>query len=131
MRCAQLCNRVAIVLMELDQSDCFQQRRQGAKVMNCHFDQREKSFSDPSHSLGMPGPDPSLSVFAPWREIFLIKITFLAKVFLGSRMQRNGQLAGFAAAAELHHRHRSFIEMIDRNLRVAKIDGFGHLISDR
>jgi hypothetical protein len=23
--------------------------------MHCHFDQREKSFSDPSHSLGMTG----------------------------------------------------------------------------
>ena len=79
----------------------------------------------------MPGPDTSLNVFAPWREIFLIKITFLAKVFLGSRMQRNGQLAGFAAAAEFCHCHRPLVEMIDGNLRVAKIDGFGHVVSDR
>ena len=34
----------------------------------CHFDRREKSFSDPSHSLGMTGLGPSLSVLAPWRE---------------------------------------------------------------
>ena len=31
---------------------------------SCHFDQREKSFLDPSHSLGMTGFDPS-----PWRPL--------------------------------------------------------------
>ncbi|MDZ4344479.1 MAG: hypothetical protein U1E51_18815, partial [Candidatus Binatia bacterium] len=27
-----------------------------AKASPCHFDQREKPFLDPSHSLGMTGP---------------------------------------------------------------------------
>jgi hypothetical protein len=44
--------------------------RQGAKTLSktrCHFDRREKSFLDPSHSLGMTGLGPSplrLGVFA-------------------------------------------------------------------
>jgi hypothetical protein len=44
--------------------------RQGAKAPSktrCHFDRREKSFLDPSHSLGMTGLGPSplrLGVFA-------------------------------------------------------------------
>ena len=29
--------------------------RQDAKSATCHFDRREKSFSDPSHSFGMTG----------------------------------------------------------------------------
>jgi hypothetical protein len=31
----------------------------------CHFDRREKSFLDPSHSLGMTGLGPS--PLRPWR----------------------------------------------------------------
>jgi hypothetical protein len=34
--------------------------RKGAKGARCHFDRREKTFSDPSHSLGMTGLAPSL-----------------------------------------------------------------------
>ena len=33
--------------------------RKGAKHARCHFDRREKSFSDPSHSLGMTDRAPS------------------------------------------------------------------------
>ena len=35
------------------------ERRKGAR---CHFDRREKSFSNPSHPLGMTDLGPSLSV---------------------------------------------------------------------
>ena len=54
--------------------------RKDAKVKtNCHFDPfgdaqgrlREKSFLDPSQSLGMTGLGPSLGVFASWREQFV------------------------------------------------------------
>src|SRR3989304_6829362 len=43
------------------------QRRKGAKEEHCHFERREKSFLDPSRSLGMTGLGPStwrLCVFA-------------------------------------------------------------------
>jgi hypothetical protein len=39
-------------------------RAQGTAL--CHFDRREKSFLDPSHSLGMTGLGPS-----PWRPLRL------------------------------------------------------------
>ncbi|MGH7888756.1 MAG: hypothetical protein ACREPG_12905, partial [Candidatus Binatia bacterium] len=42
------------------------QRREGKT--NRHFERREKSFLDPSHSLGMTGSRLSLGVFAPLRE---------------------------------------------------------------
>jgi hypothetical protein len=35
-------------------------RAKGAKEERCHFERREKSFLDPSHSLGMTGRGPSL-----------------------------------------------------------------------
>ena len=35
---------------------------EGEGAALCHFDRREKSFSDPSHSLGMTGLVPSLGV---------------------------------------------------------------------
>src|SRR5688572_19929325 len=35
-----------------------------------HFERREKSFLDPSHSLGMTRLGVSLCGFAPWREKF-------------------------------------------------------------
>jgi hypothetical protein len=41
-----------------------------AKENGCHFDQGEKSFLDPSHSLGMTRIGMSLGDFAPWREEF-------------------------------------------------------------
>jgi hypothetical protein len=39
-----------------------------AKESDCHFDQREKSFLDPSHFLRDDTPGVSLGDFAPWRE---------------------------------------------------------------
>jgi hypothetical protein len=36
--------------------------RAKAQRPRCHFDRREKSFSDPSHLLGMTGVAPSLGV---------------------------------------------------------------------
>jgi hypothetical protein len=52
--------------------------RQDAKEAYCHFDPfgraqgklREKSFLDPSHSLGMTGLARHLAFLAPWREDF-------------------------------------------------------------
>jgi hypothetical protein len=38
--------------------------RKDAKGARCHFDRREKSFSDPSQSLGMTDRGPSLCVLA-------------------------------------------------------------------
>src|SRR3990172_3092276 len=38
--------------------------RKDAKEEHCHFERREKSFLDPSHSLGMTVSNPSLSVLA-------------------------------------------------------------------
>jgi len=35
-----------------------------AKAARCHFDRREKSFLDPSHSLGMTDRGPSLGDLA-------------------------------------------------------------------
>jgi hypothetical protein len=45
--------------------------RQDAKAQRsalCHFDRREKSFLDPSRSLGMMGFGSSLGAFASLRE---------------------------------------------------------------
>ena len=39
-----------------------------AKGERCHFDRREKSLLDPSHSFGMTGLGPSLCALASWRE---------------------------------------------------------------
>ena len=39
-------------------SEYLSQRRKGAKEEHCHFERREKSFLDPSHSLGMTGHGP-------------------------------------------------------------------------
>jgi hypothetical protein len=40
-----------------------------ARKEYCHFDQREKSFSDPSHSLGMTDLGPSPLRLAALRKI--------------------------------------------------------------
>ncbi len=48
---------------ELCRRDAKAQRK-----LHCHFDRREKSFLDPSHSLGMTGIGLPLGVFAPLRE---------------------------------------------------------------
>ena len=45
-------------------------------------------------------------------------------------MQWNVQLASLAALTELVHRHGAFIEMIHRDLLVAEINGFGHVVGD-
>jgi hypothetical protein len=42
----------------------------------CHFDQREKSFLDPSHSLGMMGLGPS-----PWRPLRLCAKRSVSDIF--------------------------------------------------
>jgi hypothetical protein len=49
--------------IELLGKDFLPQKRLGR-----HFDRREKSFLDPSHSFGMTEVGPSLSVVAPLRE---------------------------------------------------------------
>src|ERR1044071_6985120 len=59
------------------------------------------------------------------------EIALLAEVFFCAGMKRDIQLTCFAAAAELDHRHRPLIEMVDGNFLMAKIDGFGHVVSDR
>src|SRR5262245_31049087 len=45
-------------------------------------------------------------------------------------MERNVQLAPFAATAELIHGHRSLVKMIDGYLLMAKIDGSRHLVGE-
>ncbi|MBM2806238.1 MAG: hypothetical protein HW419_4131 [Deltaproteobacteria bacterium] len=45
-------------------------------------------------------------------------------------MERNVQLPGLAAAAELAHGHRPFVEVVNGNLFVAKVDGSGHVVGD-
>ena len=46
------------------------QTRKCAKKAYCHFDRREKSFLDPSHSLGMTGLARHLAFLASWRDKF-------------------------------------------------------------
>src|SRR5688572_22483443 len=58
------------------------------------------------------------------------KISFFSVIFFRARVQRNVQLSGFAAAAELAHGHGTFVEVVHRNLPVTKVDGFSHAISD-
>ena len=53
--------RVSGVRVQFEVSDFDPaQRREGRA--RCHFDRREKSVSEPSHSLGMTDLAPSLSV---------------------------------------------------------------------
>jgi hypothetical protein len=52
--------RVSGVRVQFEVSD-FDPAK-GAKGARCHFDRREKSVSEPSHSLGMTDLAPSLSV---------------------------------------------------------------------
>src|SRR5438093_8925740 len=50
--------------------------RQDAKAQRnerCHFDRREKSFVDPSHSFGMTGLTRHLACFVPLRESSLLR----------------------------------------------------------
>src|SRR5262249_341263 len=50
-------------------SEYLAQRRKGREEKShCHFDRREKSFSDPSHSLGMTCLARHLAFLASWRE---------------------------------------------------------------
>jgi hypothetical protein len=44
------------------------------RTTSCHFDQREKSFLDPSHSLGMTDLGPSLGVLCAFARVFFISI---------------------------------------------------------
>ena len=63
--------------------------RQDAKAQSdtrCHFDRREKSFLDPSHSLGMTDLGPSLGVFASLRESSLFRF---CNVKLNLKFQRS------------------------------------------
>jgi hypothetical protein len=59
-----------------------------------------------------------------------LEVALLFEVPFGSGMQRNIQLAGFTAVTELTHRHGSFVEVIHRNLLVAEIYCFSHMIGD-
>ena len=43
--------------------------QRGQVRKRCHFDRREKSFSDPSRSLGATGSARHLCALAPLREI--------------------------------------------------------------
>jgi hypothetical protein len=47
---------------DISRKACPERNRRSAKGARCHFDRREKSFSDPSHSLGMTDLRPSLCV---------------------------------------------------------------------
>src|SRR5262245_60989652 len=60
----------------------------------------------------------------------ILQVALFAEKLPGSGVQRNVQLAGFAAAAEFLHGHRSFVEMIDGDLLVAEVDAFGHVVGD-
>jgi hypothetical protein len=59
-------------------------RRQGAKENTCHFDSfgkaqdklREKSFLDPSHSLGMTALGPSLGVLCAFARVISFPILY-------------------------------------------------------
>ena len=54
--------------------DLTAKHAKGAKEEHCHFERREKSFLDPSHSLGMTGFWPV--TLRPWREEFPNQRTF-------------------------------------------------------
>src|SRR5437867_8622570 len=59
--------------------------RQAAKLAKkepCHFDQREKSFLDPSHSLGMTGLSPS-----PWRLCVFARDTVFSDLLFIPKFQ--------------------------------------------
>jgi hypothetical protein len=53
--------------------------RKGAKTAKeefCHFDRREKSFLDLSHSLGMTGLARHVAFLASWRESLRFLLSF-------------------------------------------------------
>jgi len=66
----------------------------------------------------------------PLQETLLSNITLFAKIFLRAGMERDVQLSRFATAAKFADGHRALVEMIDRDMFVAKVDGSGHVVGD-
>ena len=60
-------------------------QRPQRKKRYCHFDRREKSFSDPSPTLGMTGLARHLAFFAPWREEYPNPRCFMYRKICASR----------------------------------------------
>ena len=99
-------------------SDYLPQRRKGAKGERCHFEQREKSFLDPSHSLGMTGLwSVTLRPWRPWREQYpnparsrLRKFARAGKNFTDRNVgERRPSLVRAAAVKSAQSIHRSAV----------------------
>ena len=63
----------------------------------CHFDRREKSFSDPSHSFGMTGLGPSLGALCVLARVILA----MCGVGASEKVARAAQIFGYSDTESL------------------------------